>query len=657
MEFGDRPPDPGLPHYKTLKTSLASVLKVPEKQQVISQAAATMNGIVIRGLLLLRLFLIHRIGTPPAVDTVLVETCLKVVCVRKATGRPPTTGRALRDELTTFYTQHFEPLLPEGDQQPSYTHLNTVLAYAAVQVVAAFETNVKEHFVEYVEAYVNALWHKDYLVQRIRATRKTKRDREAGVRKLCTTLRQLKNDLLGVGSEPLQSHPSYHAWVRQHRAVVLPAKQRYEKDLLKYDLQCAPQDYWPGMLRMTRAMEQTGKKIRNFCPLRTSVIPRHICLDTTVLVHLLFTEANGPKEKMLRKGELVRNKDKIWSLFFRTDQRAFSAKDYRFNNMVYTDGVACSILLIRRDLYGKKCSKGKPAVVASERYIDDLSSDEKARLRIRTVVGIDPNMSDLLYCVDENASKHYRYTQNQRRRETKAKKYRDIVLKERTHTRIQNRTVAEWESDLSAYNHKQVDSAGFKAYVRAKLLVNSKVTAFYEERVYRKLRLNTFYNIRKSEQRLTQRFKEVFGTPDEVVIGIGDWEQSKHRKYKEPTKGKGFRSLLRRAGYPVFLVDEFRTSCQCSHCQSEGGKCEKFRVRMDPHRNRAIEERRLRLVHGLLACKTCGRLWNRDVNSSINIARLTRQAVETQGRPAYLSRQSTPPEADSAVASTAQNEN
>ena len=119
------------------------------------------------------------------------------------------------------------------------------------------------------------------------------------------------------------------------------------------------------------------------------------------------------------------------------------------------------------------------------------------------------------------------------------------------------------------------------------------------------------------------------------------------------TKGKGFRSLLRKAGYPVYLVDEFRTSCQCSHCQTEGAKCEKFRVRLDPHRNRAIEERRLRLVHGLLACKTCGRLWNRDVNSSINIARLTRQALETLGRPAYLSRQSQPPEADSAVASTA----
>ncbi|CAL8461643.1 g1174 [Coccomyxa elongata] len=619
MEFGDRPPDPGLPQYKTIKTSLASVLKLQGKQPVIAEAACTINKIVIRALLFLRLYLIHHRDAPPVVNADFVDTVFKTVCLVKAVGRPPSTTKALRETLSEFYRQHFVPLLPADDQPLSYTYLSAVLDYASVQVVTAFENNIKMHFVEYVESYVNSVWEKDYLLQRIRATRKTKRERESSVRKLFATLRLLKTDLLDVGHEVFKSHHAYHDWIRQHRAVVLPGKTVFEKGLLKYDLQCKPQDYWPAMLRMTEALEQNGKRVRNFCPLRTSAVPRHITLDTTTLVHLLYTEEFGKKSRLLTKGELGRNKEMIWETFFRTNKRAFETRDYRFNHMVNTDGVSCSVLLIRRDLYGKKCSRGKPAVVASEEYVDDLSSDARKSLRIRKVVGIDPNMSDLLYCVDEYASHHYRYTQNQRRRETKAKKYREIVLKERNHTRIQGRTV----------------------------------TAFYEDRIYRKLRLNTFFNTRRSEQRLLQRFRENFGAPDEVVVGIGDWEQSKHRKYKEPTKGKGFRSLLRRAGYPVYLVDEFRTSCQCSHCQTEGAKCEKFRVRLDPHRNRAIEERRLRLVHGLLACKTCGRLWNRDVNSSINIARLTRQALETLGRPAYLSRQSLPPEADSAVASTA----
>ncbi len=216
--------------------------------------------------------------------------------------------------------------------------------------------------------------------------------------------------------------------------------------------------------------------------------------------------------------------------------------------------------------------------MASEKYVDDLSSDERARLRTRTVVGIDPNMSDLLYCVDEDASQHYRYTQNQRRQETKAKKYREIVLKERNHTWIQGRTVAEWESDLSAHNHKQVDSAALQGLRAGQAAGQLEGDGVLRGAHLPQAEAEHVLQHRRSEQRLTQRFKEVFGAPDEVVVGIGDWEQSKHRKYKEPTKGKGFRSLLRKAGYPVYLVDEFRTSCQCSHCQTEGAKCEKFRV-------------------------------------------------------------------------------
>lgn len=655
MEFKEKPPDPGKPYYRTVKTSLASVLKLRDKQVVISEAACTVNKIVTRALLFIRLYLINKKDT--VVDTTFVDTVFKTVCLQKAVGRPPSAkAKALRETLSEFYQEHFVALLPDGDEPLSYTYLNTVLDYAAVQVVTVFETNVKMHFVEYVEAYVNAAWQKDFLIDRIRRTRATKADREAGVRKLVATLRRIKNDLLNVGSEPFQSHVSYHAWIHQHKAIVLPSKTVYQMDLLYYDLQCSPQDYWPAMLRMTEAVEAAGKKVRNFCPLRTGVIPKHITLDTTTLVHLLYTKDFGLKSKLLTKGELVRNKEKIWATFFRTNMKLFESKDYRFNHMVDTDGVSCSVLLIRRDLYGKRAPKRKQAVVR-EQYIDDLTPEQNEALAPRKVVGIDPNMSDLLYCVNEDATKQFRYTQNQRRQETKAKKYQQIVLNEKNHTTIDGRTVVEWESDLSAHNRKTVSEDGFKGYIKEKLLVNSKVTSFFEDRIYRKLRLNTFYNTRKSEQWMLNRFEEMFGSKDDVVIGIGDWEQKKHRKYKEPTKGKGFRGLLRKAGYPVYLVDEFRTSCQCSHCQHEAAKCEKFRVRLDPNTKKPTEDRYLRLVHGLLACKTCGRTWNRDVNSSINIARLTRRSLDGRERPEYLSRKSPPPEADSAVASTAHNQN
>ena len=60
-----------------------------------------------------------------------------------------------------------------------------------------------------------------------------------------------------------------------------------------------------------------------------------------------------------------------------------------------------------------------------------------------------------------------------------------------------------------------------------------------------------------------------------------DFEQKQHMKYKEPVKGKGIRirRIFRNNGYKLYLVDEFRTSCMCSICKEETGRCEKFITR------------------------------------------------------------------------------
>ena len=635
----NKPPDPHLPYYKTIKTSLANVLKLRTKQDVITDAVKTTNKIVARALFFLKLYLLLNSDSlqPIVVNADLVDTIFKTLSKAKACGRPPSAkSKALRTSLKSFYDEHFVTLLPADDVEISYTNLSTVLDYAALQIVTVFENNIQANFVGYVESFVNAAWQKDDLIDRIRKRCATKKDREAAIRKLTSTLRKIKTDLLNVASEPLVSHPSYHAWIRSTKPFALPDKSRFEKDSIYYDLKVRPGDYHPAMLRMTRYLETAGKKSRSFCPLRTTMIPKHICIDTTSLVNLLYTSDFGQKSKLLKKGELVRNKDEIWSTFFRTDKKLFNTRDYVFNHMIDTDGVSACIQLIRRDLAGKRAPKTK-RIVSGERYVDDMSEAERNAERDKKVVGIDPNMSDLLYCVDESG-RHFRYTQNGRRQETKVKKYSQIHLNEKSHTRVDGRTVIEWEADLSRHNHRSTDLDAFKEYVKAKLSVIQKTEKFYSQRIFRKLKLSAFWNVRRSEQWMLSRFANIFGGPTDVTIGIGDWEQKKHRKFKEPVKGKGFRSLLRRGGYRVHLVDEFRTSCQCSHCRQEHAKCEKFRIRNDPNTKKDESKRHLRLVHGLLKCKICNRLWNRDVNSAINISRLTREALDGNGRLEYLSR-------------------
>ena len=131
---------------------------------------------------------------------------------------------------------------------------------------------------------------------------------------------------------------------------------------------------------------------------------------------------------------------------------------------------------------------------------------------------------------------------------------------------------------------------------------------------------------------MISNFQKIFGNPEDVVICIGDWEQKKHMKFKEPTLGKGIRTLFRKNNYKVFLVDEFRTSCKCSKC--EIGICAKNMVMENP---RPYKTGNI-LVHGLICCKNgCG-YWNRDLNGATNIYKIAYNAINNKERPNYLSR-------------------
>ena len=155
---------------------------------------------------------------------------------------------------------------------------------------------------------------------------------------------------------------------------------------------------------------------------------------------------------------------------------------------------------------------------------------------------------------------------------------------------------------------------------------------FYEKYIFGKLRLQSYRNTKKSEQKMINNFKRIFGNEKDVVVCFGDYEQKQHMKFKEATKGKGMRTLFRKAGFQTFLVDEFRTSCRCSKC--EIGICKKTMVRENPKPFRSGNV----LVHGLICCKNgCG-YWNRDVNGATNIYKIAYNAINNKERPHYLSR-------------------
>jgi hypothetical protein len=84
----------------------------------------------------------------------------------------------------------------------------------------------------------------------------------------------------------------------------------------------------------------------------------------------MMRKEQGNKCDYLTKGNLKKNEDKIWEFFFRTERRCFKKNEYTFHHMIETDGVSCSIVLIRNDLIGKRIPSSKNK--NNEKYIDEL---------------------------------------------------------------------------------------------------------------------------------------------------------------------------------------------------------------------------------------------------------------------------------------------
>ncbi len=632
-----KPPDKPTDYFKCVKIPLKHILKHPEiNTSKINDAVIRCNKIVINTLMFMKLYLLdyfEKNNSLPEIDKVFVNSCMKILCNENASGRPPKKEiKELKDKLTNFYNSDYKPLIE--DHNLDYTHLNTVLDYLTIGIITMYENNIKLHYVEYIERYVNIIWKKKETINKIKENNNL--DQKEQINEFCRQLRKIKNDILNSSNinTEYKSDTKYHNWINDIKKIITPNKNKYQKDNLYYDLQCNPQDYLPCMIRMMKEIEKEKVMIYNIFPMRNEIIMKSIKLDTTTLVHLLMTKTQGNKTNYLLEGNLKKYEDKIWDFFFRTERQCFKKPKYTFHHMIETDGASCSILMLRNDMIGKRIPNIKIGS-NTEQYIDELS--DYTNIKNKKIVAYDPNLSDLIYCVDNDNkdANEFRYTQDSRRKECKIKKYAKIIL-ELKKEKIDDKTIIEYETELSKLNKKTLIIKDFKEYIKKKNEINNKLYKFYEKYIFRKLKLNGYINRKKNEQKMINNFKKIFGKPNDIIICAGDFEQKQGMKYgKEPVKGKGIRKIFRDNGYKLYLVDEFRTSCMCSICKDENGRCEKFITRKNPKPYKSGNI----LIHGALSCKNCGAVWNRDVNSATNIYRIAKNAINGIERPKYLCRE------------------
>jgi len=225
----EKPPE----FFKSTKTSLKNILKHPEiNTNKINDVVIKAHKIVIHTLQFLKLYMLHHYETNnhilPDIDKVLILNVMKVVCGEKHTnqGKPPKKETIeLKDKLTTFYREHYKPYTQP--EQLDYEYMSNVLSYLCEDIMTMYENNIQLHYVDYVERFVNVVWRKKILIEKIRKIFPTKKEKEARIRHLEKELRKIKNDLLNVdNSVAYTSQTYYHNWITQQKKHILPNKDK-----------------------------------------------------------------------------------------------------------------------------------------------------------------------------------------------------------------------------------------------------------------------------------------------------------------------------------------------------------------------------------------------------------------------------------------------
>ncbi len=264
-----KPPDIKGDNFKCTKLSLKHVLKNQEiNLEKINKAVMICNKIVIHTLLFMKLYLLdyfEKNNKLPNINKEFVNACLKTMCSDATTGKPPSEKTIkLKEELKNFYNKNYKPLIK--DENLSYTNLNTVLDYLSDDIVTMYENNIKLHFIEYVERYINVIWYKKETLELIREDLKNKSDEEIKnnlVNYFCKKVRYFKEDIFNIKDKNYKSDVKYHKLIEDTKKIILPNKEKFDKNSIYYDIQSNIQDYLPCMIRMMKTIEEKGLKIKN----------------------------------------------------------------------------------------------------------------------------------------------------------------------------------------------------------------------------------------------------------------------------------------------------------------------------------------------------------------------------------------------------------
>ena len=621
-----KPPD----KYKCIKLPINSILNNEESQKIfntIQDAVYRTNYITTKTSLLLRLWCLEKYHNGidiPFINENTIKMCMKSLILPSSGPKPKNNNLLLLNEFKNLHNFTLE----DGK------NLSSILDYYAITILTSIETNIKMHFFDYVNRFINSyfkVFYKDEITNK------------EFKKQLFKDLYVVKNDIL---NGTLKANVKFHNWIKEYRYKIVP--EEFEISYY-YDVKATPQKYLKYMIFMNIELEKIEGKMYQFFPLQSSIIPRHIQIDTKSVIELLVDK--GKKEYL---DNIEVNKEFLWDKYFNITQKI---KDYKFDNTIITDGYATSLRFIHNDyIEGEKIKKEKmkkgrkdakemteeekekkkldKKILQDEKkelnklkqkdkpkkiekiqefpYIDDV---EKEDLEGKHIF-IDPGKRSLFTMMNDDG-KFYSYTNKQRVNETKRLKYQNILKKYRDELDITSK-----ENELSAYNSKSCNINKYREFITKKINTNEVLYKLYQNNKFRQYKWYAFINKKRTEDNMLNKIEKTY-TKDSIII-IGDWSIGKQMKNFISTPNLSLKRKLQER-FKVYNIDEYRTSCL-------NYKTEELSKNLYLPDKRKKE----RKMHSILTYKMENKrngCINRDKNGCKNIQKVFNYYIEYDERP------------------------
>lgn len=610
---------------------------------LLNKIVLDVNKIVTHTYNFLKIFILHSYENKkklPRMNRDFIQVIMRTICIlgnKKAEDNfPPQKGKPLKEEnkklqkeLIILFEKYYRKTINDINI-PVYDRLSYILNYEASDILKNFENNISEHYIDYVNKYVNVSYNLKDTLNKFEELEKTKEEIQLLKKKYRHKLYLIKKTIL----EQLKDNENKNLlnkedikWIKKNRHTILP-KKKFSKNSVYYDVKQNPLDYLYNLLNMNKELEkmkskEKEEKLFNAIPLRTQIVPKQISIDTAGLISVF--EKGEDYSNLLK--EIDKQKTNIWKKYFKLHKNEFRRKNKIFH-MISTDGVSCCIKFLRLNKKGELIKKVKNKK-QEDNYIESASIDELKEINNKKIISIDPNYGDIIYCVSEDKNDketHFRYTQKERNVKTKKDKYNMIRKYISNKERINGKSVIEIETELSDYSSKTNYLKNFIDYLKVKNRINNQLINHYGKYIFRKLKLNSYINTQKSESKLIKDFKKKYGKSTDCTVIIGDFEKDKNMRGKEPTINKKIRKIFRLNGYKTYLINEFRTSKLCNNCENE---TKNYLRRYSKKLSKYI------LVWGLVCCtnSNCELIFNRDVNACKNMLKIVRSIIKTGKRP------------------------